>query len=113
MLEEILAETGVQADHAIMVGDTSYDLENGEKYCHAKCWRKVMAYMRLNFRHNLIQSVSWMMWLLCIAHCWLKSNGNKKDLIQYLGCSARKVFPRFKLAGECCRFKRWFLSFKL
>ncbi|KGH49387.1 HAD family hydrolase [Acinetobacter idrijaensis] len=27
MLEEILAETGVQAEHAIMVGDTSYDLE--------------------------------------------------------------------------------------
>ncbi len=27
MLEEILAETGVQAEHALMVGDTSYDLE--------------------------------------------------------------------------------------
>lgn len=27
MLQEILAETGVQAEHAIMVGDTSYDLE--------------------------------------------------------------------------------------
>ena len=27
MLEEILAETGVQAKHALMVGDTSYDLE--------------------------------------------------------------------------------------
>src|SRR5690606_14719837 len=27
MLEEILAETGVQAEHALMGGDTSYDLE--------------------------------------------------------------------------------------
>jgi phosphoglycolate phosphatase len=27
MLEEILAETGVSAERAIMVGDTSYDLE--------------------------------------------------------------------------------------
>ncbi|MFH7765646.1 HAD-IA family hydrolase [Acinetobacter sp. BSP-28] len=27
MLEEILTQTGVQAEHAIMVGDTSYDLE--------------------------------------------------------------------------------------
>ncbi len=28
MLEEILAETGVSAESAIMVGDTSYDLRN-------------------------------------------------------------------------------------
>jgi phosphoglycolate phosphatase len=31
MLNEILAETGVAAEHAIMVGDTEYDLEMGER----------------------------------------------------------------------------------
>lgn len=31
MLEEILAETGVKAEEAVMIGDTEYDLEMGQR----------------------------------------------------------------------------------